>query len=121
MVEESVSSVLVFWKVPAGINLTTTSLNPSSSVKDKAVTSSINNAVTTKLSLKNSALVATEVVPLKEDLVEDAKAIPRPTDADISILKLITIAKTLMLLIMLDSPTWKLTEELPTASALKVT
>jgi hypothetical protein len=121
LVEELVNSVLVFWKLQVGINQTTILLNLSSTEKAKAVTSSTNNAVTPNLSLKNSALVVTEVVLLKEDLVVDAKATPRPTDADTMILKKIMIVKILMVLIMLDSLAWKLTGDMQTASASRVT
>jgi len=121
MVEELVNSVLPFWKAQAGINPTTPLLNLSSSDKVKVATSSINNAVTANPSLKNSVLEAPEVVLLKEDLVVDANLTPRPTAADTLTLKLITIVKILMLLIMLDSLTWKPMEDLPIASASKVT
>jgi len=121
MVEESVNSVLLFWKPQAGINPTTPMLNLTSSDKAKAATLSINNAVTPNPSLKNSVLEAPEAVPLKEDLVVDANLTLRLTAADTLTLKLTMIVKTLMLLIMLDSPILKLMEELQTASASKVT
>jgi len=120
MVEESVNSVLLFWKAQAGMSLTTTILNLSSSDKAKVATSSINNAAAAHLSSMNSVLDLTEAALLMVSLVADALVTPRPTDADTLIPKKIIIAKVLMLLIMPDSLIWNLTEEPLAASASKV-
>jgi len=116
-VEESVNSVWVFLKAQAGISLTTATLNLSSSDKVKVATSLPKDVATAFLNSKNFVSEATEVALLKEDPVVDAKATPRPMDANIMTLNKTGTVTMKMPLIMPDFPTWKLTEEARTPSA----
>jgi len=110
-VEEFLNSVWLFLKDLAGTSPITAMLNLISSEKDKVAISLLKNVAAADPYSMNFALEVTEVVLLKEDLAVNVQVTPRLTDADMLTPIKIGIATMMMLLIMLDSPIWKPTEE----------
>jgi len=117
LVEESLNSVWLFSKDLAGTSPITTTLNLSSSERDKVVISSLKSVAAADPFSMSFVPEAQEVVLLKEDLAVNAQVTPRLTDADILTLTRIGIVTMMMLLIMLDSPIWKPMEEDKTLNA----
>jgi len=98
-----VSSVLVYSKALDGMLLITAMLSPTSSEKVKDATSLTKSAATSPYSM-NSVLVAAEDAHQPAEVVENAPAILRLMDANISTPIMIMIAKTQMEQITLDLP-----------------
>jgi len=96
-----------------GTFLTTTMLNPTSSVRDKDAHSSL---VALVLIMTNSVAEVAEDAPQLVEVVATAAVILSLMDADTTLLMKTTTARTLMVKIMPDSPALKFMEDLLEAS-----
>jgi len=114
---DNLNSVWLSWKDLVGTLLTMLMLNHSSMVKASDVISSSVPATALPIPLRSSALEVLGDVHLKVTLVEDAAAMIRLMDADMSSQIIIITVRTLMPRTMPDSQVLKSMIDLLTVSA----